>query len=144
MALRVIGLIGLFAGVSGSACAITCYEIVDARDSTLYRAVVPPFPLSGPEWSAGQTRLRQQGRHLLWFDSSNCPEDYSNAYASAKPSEDATDLLPSRRSLGVQGIYTREAAANGPVGAAGRAPVVVIPAGAGPMAAPSGARGYIR
>ena len=56
MSLRIVGLIGLIAGVSGSAHAITCYEIVDTRDNTLYRAAFPPFPLNGPEWSNGQTR----------------------------------------------------------------------------------------
>ena len=140
MSSRIVVLLGLIAGISGTAHAVTCYEIVDARDNTLYRAAVPPFALSGPEWSNGQTRLRQQGRHLLWFDSSMCPEDFGPAYASAKPPEDATDLLPSRR--GPRGVYTRETASTGAVGAAGRVPVVVVPAGAGPMAAPSGARGY--
>ena len=142
MSLRIVSLIGLIAGISGNAHAITCYEIVDASDNTLYRAAVPPFPLAGSEWSAGQTRLRQQGRHLLWFDSSTCPENFSSAtYASAKPTEDATDLLPARRGLSPRGgIYTREAAS--PVGAAGRAAGVVSPAG-GPTTAPSGgAPGY--
>jgi hypothetical protein len=142
MSLRIVVLLGLITGISGGAHAVTCYEIVDARDNTLYRAAVPPFALSGPEWSSGQTRLRQQGRHLLWFDASMCPEDFGPAYASAKPPEDATDLLPSRRGLASGGIYTRETATTGAVGAAGRAPVVVVPSGAGPMTAPSGARGY--
>lgn len=144
MSLRIVGLVGLIAGVSGSAHAITCYEIIDARDNTLYRAAVPPFPLAGPEWTNGQTRLRQQGRHLLWFDSITCPEDFAPAYASARPPEGATDLLPSRGGPAAGGIYTREAATTGAVGAAGRAPVVVVPAGAGPMTAPSGAKGYSR
>ena len=144
MSLRIVGLIGLIAGGSGIAHAITCYEIVDARDNTLYRAAVAPFPLNGPEWSNGQTRLRQQGRHLLWFDSSTCPEDFGPSYASAKPPEDAIELLPSRRGIAAGGIYTREAATTGAVGAAGRAPVVVVPSGAGPMNAPSGATGYSR
>ena len=144
MSLRIVGLIGLVAGVCGSSHAITCYEIVDTRDNTLYRAAFPPFPLSGPEWSNGQTRLRQQGRHLLWFDSSMCPEDFGPAYASAKPPEDATDLLPARRGVATGGVYTRETATTGAVGAAGRAPVVVVPSGAVPVTAPSGARGYTR
>ena len=142
MSFRIVVLFGLIAGVSGTAHAITCYEIVDARDSTLYRAAVPPFALSGAEWTNGQTRLRQQGRHLLWFDSSLCPEDFGPAYASAKPPEDATDLLPSRRGLATGGVYTRETTNAGAVGAGGRVPVVVVPSGAGPMTAPSGARGY--
>lgn len=136
MSLRIVCLIALIAGVCGNACAITCYEIVDASDNTLYRAAVPPFPLDGSGWSEGQTRLRQQGRHLLWFDTSTCPEDFSSpAYASVKPAEDATDLLPGRRGLSAGGIYTRETATAGPVGAAGRAPVVVVPTG-------RAARGY--
>lgn len=138
MSLRIVSLIGFIVGVWGNAQAITCYEIVDASDNTLYRAGVPPFPLNGAEWSAGQTRLRQQGRHLLWFDASSCPENYSSpAYASVKRGEDATDLLPARSGLNPRGgIYTREAASTGAVGAAGRIPVVVAPAGA-PMAAPA-------
>jgi len=143
MPVRIV-LFGLIAGIAGTAHAVTCYEIIDARDNTLYRAAVPPFPLSGPEWSSGQTRLRQQGRHLLWFDSGLCPEDFGPAYASAKPTEDATDLLPARRGIATGGVYTRETATTGAVGAAGRAPVVVVPSGSGPMAAPSGAKGYSR
>jgi len=143
MPVRIV-LFSLVAGIAGSAQAITCYEVIDARDNTLYRAAVPPFPLSGPEWSNGQTRLRQQGRHLLWFDSGLCPEDFGPAYASAKPTEDATDLLPARRGIATGGVYTRETATTGAVGAAGRAPVVVVPSGAGPGAAPSGAKGYSR
>ena len=144
MSLRIVVLLGLVAGFSGTAHAITCYEIIDARDSTLYRAAVPPFALSGAEWTNGQTRLRQQGRHLLWFDSSLCPEDFGPAYASAKPPEYATDLLPSRRGVASGGIYTRETSSTGAMGAAGRVPVVVVPSGAGPMTAPSGATGYTR
>jgi len=144
MSLRVVILLGLIAGISGSAHAVTCYEIVDARDNTLYRAAVPPFFLSGPEWNAGQARLRQQGRHLLWFDSSTCFEDYTAAYASSKPPEDATELLPSRRAPASGGVYTRETASTGAVGAAGRMPVVVVPAGAGPVGAPAAARAYSR
>jgi hypothetical protein len=142
MWLRIVGLIGLIAGVSGNAQAITCYEIVDASDSTLYRAAIPPFPLDGSGWSAGQARLRQQGRHLLWFDTNTCPEDFSSpAYASVKPAEDATDLLPSRRGLSVGGgIYTRETSSPTAVGAAARGPVVVVPAG-GAMTGASGAPG---
>jgi|KBSSwiStaDraftv2_1062776.scaffolds.fasta_scaffold554394_2 hypothetical protein len=152
MSLRIIGLIGLIAGFSGGAQAITCYEILDAGDATLYRATIPPFPLAGPEWSAGQARLRQQRRHLLWFDTTACPENYSSpAYASVKPSEDATDLLPARRgfsAISSGGIYTREAA-NPPtaVGAAGRAgqlPAVVVPSGGGAMAPTGGRLGYTR
>lgn len=139
---RIIGLIGLIAGVCGNAQSITCYEIVDAKDNTLYRAAVPPFPLDGSGWSTGQDRLRQQGRHLLWFDASACPEDFSSpAYASVKPAEDATDLLPARRGVTPGGIYTRESSSSpAAVGPAGRAPVVVVPAGG----LPGGAPGYSR
>jgi hypothetical protein len=146
MSLRVFGLIGFIVGVWSNAQAITCYEIIDASDNTLYRASVPPFALNGTEWSTGQTRLRQQRRHLLWFDAASCPENFSSpAYASVKPAEDATDLLPARAGFNQRGgIYTRETASSGAVGAAGRVPVVVAPAGA-PMGAPvGGAPGYGR
>ena len=152
MRLRIIGLIGLIAGLSGGAQAITCYEILDASDATLYRATIPPFPLAGPEWNAAETRLRQQRRHLLWFDTTSCPEDYSNpAYASVRPVEDATDLLPARRgfsAIGSTGIYTRETssppAAVGAAGRAGQLPVVVAPGGGGAMAPSGGGAGYTR
>jgi hypothetical protein len=131
MSLRILCLLGLVAGVAGNAHAITCYEIVDSGDSTLYRAGVPPFALDGPEWSAAQARLRKEGRHLLWFDTASCPEDYSSpAYASVKPGEQATDLLPDRRGMTAGGIYTRESASP-PTAAGARAPVVVVPAGGG-------------
>ena len=68
MSLRIVVLMGWIAGVAGNVDAVTCYEIVDASDATLYRATVPPFPLEGSAWSAAQTRLRAQGRHLMWFD----------------------------------------------------------------------------
>ena len=150
--LRMIGLIGLTAALSGGAQAITCYEILDASDATLYRATIPPFPLAGPEWSTAQERMRQQRRHLLWFDTSNCPEDYSSpAYASARPVEDATDLLPARRgfsAIGSTGIYTRETSnpptAVGATGRAGQVPVVVVPGGGGAMAPSGGGVGYTR
>jgi hypothetical protein len=145
MRLRIVGLIGLLAGIAGNVHAITCYEIVDASDRTLYRAVVPPFPLEGSAWSTAQTRLRAQGRHLLWFDTNACPEDFSSpAYASTKVSEEATDLLPARRGATAGSIYTREVSSPGNALTQGRAPVVVMPAGA-PVTAPSGAaKGYTR
>jgi hypothetical protein len=132
MSLRVVCLLGLVTGIVGHAHALTCYEIVDSSDETLYRAAVPPFPLAGPEWSATQERLRKEGRLLLWFDSQNCPENFSSpAYASVKPAESATDLLSARSARSAAGIYTRETSSPpAAVGAAGRAPVVVVPAGA--------------
>jgi hypothetical protein len=152
MTLRIIGLIALIAGLSGGAQAVTCYEILDASDATLYRATIPPFPLAGPEWTTAQARLRQQRRHFLWFDTSTCPEDYSSpAYASVRAAEDATDLLPARRgfsAINSTGIYTREAAnpptAVGAGGRAGQMPVVVVPGGGGAMAPTGGRLGYTR
>ena len=130
MSLRVVWLVGMLAGVVGSAQAITCYEIVDSGDNTLYRATVPPFPLEGSDWSAAQARLRKEGRHLLWFDTSNCPENYSSsAYASVKPAESATDLLPARSARSAGGIYTREYSSPPAAAGAGGRPVVVVPAG---------------
>jgi hypothetical protein len=138
MSLRVVCLLGLVAGVFGNAHAITCYEIVDSADNTLYRAVTPPFPLDGAQWSAAQDRLRKEGRHLLWFDTVNCPETVSSpAYASAKPPESAADLLEARAGRSAAGIYTRESS-SGPAAVGARAPVVVVPAGA------AGAAGYGR
>jgi hypothetical protein len=129
MSLRVACLLVLVAGVFGNAHAITCYEIVDSADRTLYRAETPPFPLAGAEWSAGQDRLRKEGRHLLWFDTAHCPENVSSpAYASAKPPESPADLLEARTGRSAYGIYTRESG-GGPTAAAARAPVVVVPAG---------------
>jgi hypothetical protein len=131
MSLRVAYLLGLVAGIVGNAHALTCYEIVDSGDETLYRAAVPPFPLAGPEWSAAQDRLRKEGRLLLWFDSQNCPENFSSpTYASVKAAESPTDLLAARSARSA-GIYTRESSSPPTaVGAGGRAPVVVSPAGA--------------
>ena len=142
MSLRIVGLIGLVAGIAGNVHAITCYEIIDASDNTLYRAAVPPFALEGSAWNNGQARLRAQGRHLMWFDTNICPENFSGtAYASLKPPEDATALLPSRR--GFRGmtsgaIYTRETTGSGPAATSAK------PAAA-PMGAPSGGgTGYTR
>jgi len=130
MSPRVLCLFALVAGAFGNAHAITCYEIVDSSDNTLYRAETPPFPLDGPAWSAGQDRLRKEGRHLLWFDAANCPENVASpAYASAKPAESAADLLPARAGRSVSGIYTRDSGSSAPAAAGTRAPVVVVPAG---------------
>jgi len=129
----------LVAGLVGSAHAITCYEIVDNGDNTLYRATVPPFPLDGSQWSAAQDRLRKEGRHLLWFDTANCPENVSSpAYASVKPAESAADLLQARAGRSAAGIYTRESSSPPTAAAAGGRPVVVVPA------AGAGAVGYSR
>jgi len=139
MSLRVVCLLGLVAGLVGSAHAITCYEIVDNGDNTLYRATVPPFPLDGSQWSAAQDRLRKEGRHLLWFDTANCPENVSSpAYASVKPAESAADLLQARAGRSAAGIYTRESSSPPTAAAAGGRPVVVVPA------AGAGAVGYSR
>ena len=139
MSLRVVCLVGLVAGLVGSAHAITCYEIVDNGDNTLYRATVPPFPLDGSQWSAAQDRLRKEGRHLLWFDTANCPENVSSpAYASVKPAESAADLLQARAGRSAAGIYTRESSSPPTAAAAGGRPVVVVPA------AGAGAVGYSR
>jgi hypothetical protein len=138
MSLRVVCLLGLAVGVFGNAHAVTCYEIVDSGDNTLYRATVPPFALDGSEWAAAQERLRKEGRHLLWFDSANCPENVASpAYASAKPAESAADLLQARAGRSAAGIYTRESS-SGPTAVGQRAPVVVVPAGG------AGAAGYTR
>jgi hypothetical protein len=139
MSLRVVCLLGLVAGLVGSAHAITCYEIVDNGDNTLYRATVPPFPLDGSQWSSAQDRLRKEGRHLLWFDTANCPENVSSpAYASVKPAESAADLLQARAGRSAAGIYTRESSSPPTAAAAGGRPVVVVPA------AGAGAVGYSR
>ena len=139
MSLRVVCLVGLVAGLVGSAHAITCYEIVDNGDNTLYRATVPPFPLDGSQWSSAQDRLRKEGRHLLWFDTANCPENVSSpAYASVKPAESAADLLQARAGRSAAGIYTRESSSPPTAAAAGGRPVVVVPAGG------AGAVGYSR
>jgi hypothetical protein len=139
MSLRVVCLVGLVAGLVGSAHAITCYEIVDNGDNTLYRATVPPFPLDGSQWSAAQDRLRKEGRHLLWFDTGNCPENVSSpAYSSVKPAESAADLLQARAGRSAAGIYTRESSSPPTAAAAGGRPVVVVPA------AGAGAVGYSR
>ena len=132
MSLRVVCLVGLLAGGVGSAHAITCYEIIDAGDNTLYRATVPPFSLDGSEWSAAQTRLRKEGRHLLWFDTTNCPENVASpAYASVKP-ESASDLLEARSARTAGGIYTRETSSPTAVGSGGTGrPAVIVPAGGG-------------
>ena len=145
MRLRIVGLIGLMAGIAGNVHAITCYEIVDGSDRTLYRAVVPPFPMEGSAWSTAQTRLRAQGQHLLWFDTNACPEDFSSpAYASTKASDEPTDLLPARRGANTGAIYTRELSSPASAGASGRAPVVVIPAGGPVTAPPAAAKGYTK
>ena len=139
MSLRVVCLLGLVAGLVGSAHAITCYEIVDNGDNTLYRATVPPFPLDGSQWSSAQDRLRKEGRHLLWFDTANCPENVSSpAYASVKPAESAADLLQARAGRSTTaGIYTRESSSSPTAAAAGGRPVVVVPAGGAGAAAVS-------
>lgn len=66
-------LLALLAGSSQNAYSVTCYQIVDRDNSSIYSSTQPPFPLAGQEWTEGQQRLRAAGRHLLWFDAPTCP-----------------------------------------------------------------------
>src|SRR4051794_24634939 len=87
----VVGLTALIAKTSGYALALTCYQIVDADDKTLYRATVPPFSLEGSAWTAAQAKMRTQRQHLMWFDASICATDYSSPlYAASAGLADTT------------------------------------------------------
>mgnify|MGYP003693949543 CR=1 FL=1 len=132
----------LIAGVSGSAHAVRA-----TRSSTLAttRFTAPP---SLSAWGGdgmdqlGRPRLRQQGRHLLWFRLRGAcvPKDFGPAYASAKPRGSATDLLRSRRGSHRVGLHSRNCDHRGSGARGGAAGGGVVPSGAGPMAAPSGRR----
>ncbi len=136
-----IVLLACVAGAPVAVRAVTCYEIVDDSDRTLYRATVPPFQMDGSAWNAAQTRLRAQRHYLMWFDTVNCPEDYSSpAYAATHAAKDASAIL-SARGDDVSGTVYTGAAGNAPA-AAGRAPVYVVPRG-GRVALPvGGTRAY--
>lgn len=98
------GLLAVMAGMSGYAQAVTCYQIVDASDRTVYRASVPPFSLAGSEWNAAQTQLRARGQLLMWFDTNNCPQDTPNS-----ANRDAASILSSRDTGTSQGVFADSA-----------------------------------
>jgi hypothetical protein len=66
-------LFALFAASSQNAYSVTCYNIVDRDNSTIYSSMQPLFSLAGQAWTDGQQRLRVAGQHLLWFDAPTCP-----------------------------------------------------------------------
>jgi len=131
-----VGSLACLAGMPGAARAITCYEIVDESDRTLYRATVPPFPMAGAQWGDEQARLRAKRQQFLWFDTASCPEEYFGpAYTASRETKDASDILSARGSETSRGIYAGPA--DSAPTAAGRAPGYVAPRG-GRVALPVG------
>jgi hypothetical protein len=72
--------VALLGGMPLGAAALTCFEIVDRDDATVYRAPVPPFPLAGADYESGRRRLAGQGQTLRWFEATACIE-----FVAAKP-----------------------------------------------------------
>jgi hypothetical protein len=83
----------LLAGMPLGAAAVTCYEVVDRDDATVYRASVPPFPLAGPDFENGRRRLAGQGQSLRWFEATACIE-FVAAKPIPRPAADAGDAAP--------------------------------------------------
>ena len=145
MSLRSLFAFALMAGIAGASGlvrAVTCYQVVDNNDKTLYRATVPPFPMAGSEWSAAEARLRTQRHYFIWFDTLHCPEDFSSAeYAGSHAEKDANAILGARDEAATGTVYTGQAG-SAPTAVGRAAPVYVVPRG-GRVALPvGGSRGY--
>jgi len=68
----IITLVGAALAVAaGVATASTCYVILDAKETIVYRASVPPVDMSDRGASA-RDALRQRGNYLLFMDTDRC------------------------------------------------------------------------
>jgi hypothetical protein len=56
---------------AGAAAASTCYVILDAKETIVYRASVPPVDMSD-RGAAARDALRQRGNYLLFMEAERC------------------------------------------------------------------------
>ena len=67
-----IALAGAALAVAASAAdATTCYVILDAKETIVYRAPMPPVDMSD-RGAAARDALRQRGNYLLFMDTERC------------------------------------------------------------------------
>ena len=68
----IIALAGAALAVAaGVAAASNCYVILDAKETTIYRASTPPVDMSD-RGAAARDALRQRGNYLLFMDTQQC------------------------------------------------------------------------
>ena len=68
----IIALVGVTLAVAaGVAAASTCYVILDATDTVVYRASIPPVDMSD-RGAAAREALRQKGNYLLFMETDRC------------------------------------------------------------------------
>ena len=61
----------LAALAAGVATASTCYVILDAKETVVYRASTPPVDMS-ERGAAARDALRQRGNYLLFMETERC------------------------------------------------------------------------
>ena len=59
------------AAAAGVAAASTCYVILDAKETIVYRASTPPVDMS-ERGAAARDALRQRGNYLLFMETERC------------------------------------------------------------------------
>ena len=68
----IIAVVGaVLAVAAGVAAASTCYVILDAKETIVYRASTPPVDMSD-RGTAARDALRQRGNYLLFMETERC------------------------------------------------------------------------
>jgi len=68
---------------AGAANASTCYVILDAKETIIYRATMPPVDMSD-RGVAAREALRQKGNYLMFMDTERCaPIGFGSGWASS-------------------------------------------------------------
>jgi len=79
-----IALAGAALAVAASAAdATTCYVILDAKETIVYRAPMPPVDMSD-RGAAAREALRQEGNYLLFMETERCvPIGFGSGWANS-------------------------------------------------------------
>ena len=71
---------------AGVATASTCYVILDAKETVVYRASTPPVDMSD-RGAAAREALRQRGNYLLFMETQQCaPIGFENGEVFSRQS----------------------------------------------------------
>jgi hypothetical protein len=123
-----IALVGAALAVAASAAdASICYIILDAKETIVYRAAIPPVDMSD-RGAAARDALRQKGNYLLFMETEQCvpigfgsgwanssqapfPDYASNTRSITAPDEGAVARAPAIRSAKPTAATPADAAA---------------------------------
>lgn len=89
----------VLAAAAGAGNASTCYVILDAKETMIYRDATPPVDMSS-RGAAARDELRKKGNYLLIMEAEKCvPVGFESGWASSAQAR-APDFLSNVRSFG--------------------------------------------